>query len=96
MITVRERSGVRGKVSNAKCMCTQPSTGHYLLDGNRLQTSIYALLTPISHPGCMRNPFVCPRAASAWAGEAKTTENALSPGFDPLGVALGGSGDAEV
>ena len=52
----------------------------------------YALLTPISHPGCIMNPLVCPNAASACAGEANVTEKAFAPGFVPAG----GNGVADV
>jgi len=52
----------------------------------------YALLTPISHPGCIKNPFVWLKAASACAGEAKVTENDFAPGFVPAG----GRGVADV
>lgn len=70
-------------------MCTQPN---FLQSIVIRQTNLvhfyvyaYAILTPISHPGCMTKPFVWPSAASASAGELKIIENAFAPGLVPAG-----------
>lgn len=39
-------------------------------------------MTPISHPGCIKYPFVCPNAASASALVENVTVKAFAPGLD--------------
>jgi hypothetical protein len=70
-------------------MCTQPNFLQSIVirQTNLVQFYVYAyaILTPISHPGCMTKPFVWPSAASASASELNTIENALAPGLVPAG-----------
>lgn len=57
-----------------------------------IDPAAYATLTPISHPDCMRYPFVSAAAADACSAEANVTRNDFAPGLG-VGWEEGGGAD---